>query len=40
MGKFRQFVTELSAHDIVMAGYYRFTFLFNVLVNDILKFTY
>ena len=31
MGKFLQFLTELSAHDTIMAGYYRFTFLFTVL---------
>ena len=28
MGKFRQFVTELFAHDMIMTGYYRFKFLF------------
>ena len=28
MGKFRQLLTELSARDIIMAGYYCFTFLF------------
>ena len=27
MGKFRKFVTELSTNDMMMAGYYRFTFL-------------
>ena len=26
MGKFHQFVSELSAHDMITAGYYRFTF--------------
>ena len=25
-GKFRQFLTELSVHDTIMAGYYRFMF--------------
>ena len=28
MGKFRQFLTELSACDTIMAGDYHFTFLF------------
>ena len=28
MGKFRQCMTELSAHDTIMAGYYSLTFLF------------
>ena len=28
IGKFRQFLTELSAHDMTMARHYRFTFLF------------
>ena len=28
MGKFCQFLTELSARHIIVAGYYRFTFLF------------
>ena len=28
MGKFRQCLTELSAHDTIMAGYYSLTFLF------------
>ena len=27
MGKVRQFLTELSAYDTIMARYYRFTFL-------------
>ena len=26
MGKFHQFLTELPAHDMIMAGYYHFTF--------------
>ena len=29
IGKFRQFLTELYAHDTIMAGYYRFTFYFD-----------
>ena len=28
MGKFRQIMIELSAHDMKMAWYYHFTFLF------------
>ena len=28
MDKFHQFLTELSAHDTIVAGYYRFAFLF------------
>ena len=28
MSKFCQFVTELSAQDMIMAGYYCFTFFF------------
>ena len=28
MGKFHQIFTELSAHDMIMAGYYSLTFLF------------
>ena len=28
MGKFRQCLTELSARDMIMAGYYSLTFLF------------
>ena len=28
IGKFRQFLTKLSAHDMIMAGYYHFTFYF------------
>ena len=27
LGKFHQFLTELSACDVIMVGYYRFTFL-------------
>ena len=27
MGKFHQFVAEISVHDMIMVGYYRFTFL-------------
>ena len=34
-GKFHQFLTELSACSTIMAGYYRFTFLFSFL--DILS---
>ena len=30
MGKFRQFLTELSACDMIMAGYYSLTFLSHV----------
>ena len=33
IGKFRQFLTELSAHDIKMIGYYRFTFYFFMLAT-------
>ena len=28
MGKFRQCLTELSAHDMIIAGYYSLMFLF------------
>ena len=28
MGKFHQFLTELSAHDMIIVGYYCFMFLF------------
>ena len=28
MGKFHQFLTELSALDMIMTGYFSFTFLF------------
>ena len=28
LGKFRQFVTELSAQDMIMTGYYLFTFFY------------
>ena len=28
MGNIRQCLTELSAHDTIMAGYYSLTFLF------------
>ena len=28
MGKFRQCLTELSAHDTIIAGYYSLIFLF------------
>ena len=28
MGKFRHFLTGLSARDTIIAGYYRYTFLF------------
>ena len=28
IGKFRHFLTKLSARDMIMAGYYRFTFYF------------
>ena len=34
MGKFRQCLTELSAHDTIMAGYYSLTFLFYLLCNS------
>ena len=30
IGKFCQFWTELSAHNIIMTGYYRFTFYFSI----------
>ena len=30
MGKFHQFLTELSAHDMIMVGYYRSKFYFAV----------
>ena len=30
MGKFHQFLTELSAHDMTMAEYYCFTFFFHL----------
>ena len=30
LGTLRQFLTELSPHDTIMAGYYRFTVLFTV----------
>ena len=30
MGKFRQCLTELSARDKIMVGYYPFTFLFSL----------
>ena len=33
MGKFCQFLTELSAHYTTVAGYYNFTFLFLFRVN-------
>ena len=33
MGKFCQFLTELSARDMLMARYYRFMFLFFYLQN-------
>ena len=33
MGKFCQFLTELSARDMLMASYYRFMFLFFYLQN-------
>ena len=29
IGKFCQFMTELSAHNMIMARYYHFTFLLN-----------
>ena len=32
MGKFCQFVTELSAYDMIMVGYYCFTFLFYLFI--------
>ena len=32
MGKFHQFLTELSACDMIMAGFYNFTFLFDKAV--------
>ena len=32
MGEFRQCLTELSAHDTIMAGYYSLTILFNICV--------
>ena len=31
MGKFHLFLTELSARDMIMMGYYRFAFLFYIL---------
>ena len=31
MGKLRQLLTELSAHHTIMAGYYRFMFLFYII---------
>ena len=31
IGKFRQFLTELFAHDTIMVGYYCFTFYFIIL---------
>ena len=36
MGKFRPCLTELSAHDMIMAGYYILTFLFEKIRVDIL----
>ena len=30
IGKFCQFLTELSARNLIMAGYYRFTFYFSI----------
>ena len=30
MGKFRQVLTELSAHHPIVTGYYRFTFLLDI----------
>ena len=38
MGKFRQCLTELSARDMKMAGYYSLTFLFSK-ENDICKYS-
>ena len=34
-GKFRQFLTELSACDMIMTGYYRYTFLFRMRLNEV-----
>ena len=34
MGKFRQYLTELSARDMIMAGYNSLTFLFSLVVNN------
>ena len=34
-GQFRQLLTELSDHDTITAGYYRFAFLFmNTRINQ------
>ena len=34
MGKFHHFLTELSARNMIMAGYYHFTFLFHEEVRN------
>ena len=34
MGKFRQCLTELSASDSIMAGYYSLTFLFFQVITE------
>ena len=33
MGNFRQILTELSARDTIMAGYYSLTFLFIITIG-------
>ena len=39
MGKYSQFLTELSAHDTKLVGYYRFKFLF-FFITDTFLFGY
>ena len=39
-GKFHQFLIELSACDMIMAGYYRFTFFFKVIIPSLVYFSY
>ena len=34
IGKFGQFLTELSAHNMIMAGYFRFSFLFLLVFRE------
>ena len=34
-GKFHQFLTELSAYDTIMMGFYHFTFFFHVYIDSV-----
>ena len=37
MGKFHQHLTELSARDTLMAGYYSLTFLFHNMIPPLIS---